>query len=132
MTLEEDIRAVCAHNPFMQLLGVEPREMERDRMVFALTLTEGLLNPYGMAHGGVLFSLADNTAGMAARGDGRSYVTLSSSFNFLQPGRAGDTIRAQAIVRRRGRATCYVDVDILDSGGALLASGNSVFYCIEQ
>lgn len=132
MTVEEDIRAICAYNPFMQLLGVEPREMERDRMVFALTLNDHLLNPYGIAHGGVLFSLADNTAGMAARGDGRSYVTLSSSFNFLRPGKAGDTIQAEAKVRRRGGATCYVNVDITDSAGELLASGNSVFFCIEK
>lgn len=131
MSLEEDIRAICAHNPFMQLLGVEPREMERDRMVFSLTLTPELLNPYGIAHGGVLFSLADNTAGMAARGDGRSYVTLSSSFHFLRPGQAGDTIRAEAKVRRRGSGTCYIDVDITDSQGELLASGSSMFYCIE-
>ncbi len=132
MTLEEDIQNICAHNPFMQLLGVKPREMERDRMVFALTLTDELLNPYGIAHGGVLFSLADNTAGMAARGDGRSYVTLSSNFNFLRPGQAGDTITAQATVNHRGSTICHVDIVVQDSQGGLLASGNSVFYCIDK
>jgi len=132
MTNREEIEAICASNQFMKLLGIHTVDVGGDRAVLELTAQPILENPYGIVHGGALYTLADCACGMAARGDGRSHVTLSSSFNFLRPGRLGDTIRATATVRRRGGSTCYVEVEVTDSAGELLCGGNSTFYCIEK
>ena len=42
-------------------------------------LTETSVNPFGIAHGGYIFGLADTAAGIAAMTDGRKAVTLNSS-----------------------------------------------------
>ena len=57
---------------------------------------------------------------------------MSSNFTFLRSAEVGDTIRAQAKVRRRGRTTCYTEVDILSGSGWLLASGSAVFCEVER
>jgi len=132
MGMQEDIEVICRKNHFMRYNHIKLTEMAPDWAVCELTLVEESLNPLGVAHGGVLYSMADCATGIAARSDGRRYVTLSSSFNFLRSGQAGDTVRAEAKVRRRGRSTCYVDLDITDSQGKLLCSGNFTFFCIDE
>ena len=127
----EELKRLIAANRFLQHNHIRLEVLEEDYVVMALTLTEDSLNAYGYAHGGVLYTIADSATGIAARTNGHRYVTLSSSFNFLHSGLLGDTIRAEGRVRRRGKTTCYAEVDVTNQDGQLLASGNFVFYQVD-
>ena len=118
-------------NAFMEHNFIEVAELTPDRAVTSLTIRPEVRNPYGMIHGGALYTLADNATGMAAHMDGRSYVTQSSNMYFLRNQTEG-VIRAEATVRRRGRTTCLVEVDITGENGALLATGTFVHFCVDQ
>ena len=131
MDIKEEMTDYCETHTFMSRNHIRLAEVERDRAVTALEAEADCLNPYGFVHGGALYTMADCAGGAAARTDGRKYVTISSSFNFLHSGRPGDLIRAEARVRRRGRTTCYVDVDLTNEKRELLASGNFTFFSIE-
>ena len=52
--------------PFAQLLGIKFEEMGGGRCRASLEVKHHLLNPHGIAHGGVTFSLADSVCGGAA------------------------------------------------------------------
>ena len=130
MGMEEDMQALCTANEFMNHNHIKLKELSEGRAVMELAVVKESLNPYGIVHGGALYTMGDCASGIAARSDGRRYVTLSSSLNFLRSGKEGDTIQAVGQVRHRGRTTCYVDVDILGPDGRLLASGNYTFFCI--
>ena len=52
--------------PFAQLLGMKFEEMAGGRCRASLQVKQHLLNPHGIAHGGVTFALADSTCGGAA------------------------------------------------------------------
>ncbi len=129
--IQAQIEIDCASNSFMLYNHIHIKELQPDRAVTELTVTKDNVNPYGIAHGGALYTMADCACGIAARSDGRRYVTISSSFNFLRSAPQGETVFAESQVRRRGCSTCYVDVDITDSQGQLLASGNFTFFRIE-
>ena len=118
-------------NAFMEHSFIKVTEAAPDRAVASLTVRPEVLNPYGVAHGGALYTMADNAAGIAAHGDGRSYVTQSSNLYFLSNQREG-TIRAEANVIRRGRTTCLVGVEITGEDGKRLASGTFVYFCVDQ
>lgn len=132
MLAPDGILTLCEKNEFMNYNHIHLKEAEHDRTVMELTVVKESLNPYGIAHGGVLYTMGDCAAGLAARSDGRRYVTLSSSFNFLRSGQLGDTIQATGTIRHRGRTTCVAEVDITDSQGRLLASGSYTFFCVEN
>ena len=102
----------------------------RDHAVFRLTIRPESKNPYGMVHGGAIYTMADNATGAAAHTDGRSYVTQTSSLHFLRNQPEGD-ILADARVRHRGRSTCLVTVDILGEDKTLLATGEFTFFCVD-
>ena len=118
-------------NAFMKHNFMEVEEVTPDRAVTSLTIRPETRNPYGMVHGGAVYALADNATGMAAHTDGRSYVTQSSNLYFLRNQPEG-VIRAEATVRRRGRTTCLVEVDVTGDDGALLATGTFAHFCVDQ
>ena len=109
----------------------ELEDVEQDRAVYRLDIRPEILNPYGMVHGGALYTMADDAAGSAAHTDGRHYVTQNGSLHFLKNQGSG-TIRAEGRVRRRGKATCLVEVDITNESGELLATGQFSYFCIDQ
>lgn len=116
-------------NSFINWIGIELEELETDRAVVRLEPGRQHLNPYGIVHGGVYATMADTAAGIAARTDGRDYVTQCSSLNYLHSQREG-TIRAEARVRHRGRSTCVVEAEVTGTDGKLLATGTMTFFCL--
>ena len=125
----ERTRRLLEKNSFGSWIGIELAELEADRAVVRLKPDQQHLNPYGIVHGGVYCTMADTVAGIAARTDGRDYVTQCSSMNFLRSQSEG-TIRAEARVRHRGRSTCVVEANVTGTGGKLLATGTMTFFCL--
>lgn len=129
--LEMRTRERIKTNAFMIHNHIEIESVEPDRAVFRLEIRPESKNPYGMVHGGAIYTLADNATGSAAHTDGRYYVTQTSSLHFLRNQSEG-TVRAEARVRHRGKSTCLVEVDITGTGGLLLATGEFTFFCVDK
>lgn len=130
-SLEQQAKEISRQNAFtiynhMELVSVSP-----DRARYQLTIHSDSKNPYGIVHGGAIYALADNAAGVAVHSDGRSYVTQTGTLHFLSNQTRG-TIYADATVRHRGRHTVLAVVDILGDSGKLLATGEFTFFRIER
>ena len=119
-------------NPFFDHNGMRMVLREKDHSMAELTVAEDSCNTYGRVHGGAFYTLGDNAAGNAVHTDGRLYVTQESSFHFLHNVTVGHTVRAEAVVRHRGRATCLAEVTFTDETGRLLALGEYTFFCISK
>lgn len=115
---------------FSRYNGFELEIMEQDRVVYRLDIRRNSLNPYGVVHGGALYTMADDAAGVAIHTDGRHYVTQTGTLHFLS-NRPQGVIRAEGRVRRRGKQTAFASVEITDEQGALLAAGDFVYFCID-
>lgn len=118
-------------NTFMLYNHIEIESVEPDRAVFRLAIRPESKNPYGMVHGGAIYTMADNATGTAAHTDGRYYVTQTSALHFLRNQSEG-VVRASAHVRHRGKSTCLVAVDITGDDGKLIATGEFTFFCVDK
>ena len=88
------------------------------------TLKPELLNPSGIAHGGLIATLTDVAAGlMALQADDwvHNIVTQSCHLHYLRPG-TGEHLRAESRVIRKGRRVCVVQVDCLTDDDRLCAT----------
>lgn len=128
---EEELRIRLRKNAFSIHSHMELESLEQDRAVYRLNISEESMNPYGMVHGGALYTLADDAAGTAAHSDGRCYVTQSGNLHFLD-NRAHGVIRAVGTVRHRGRSTVLIAVDIVSEDGAILATGEFSYFCVNR
>ena len=76
-------------NPFLDYNHIKVVSASPDRAEMAVELVPESRNLYGFMHGGLIYTLLECTAGLAARQDGRRYVTQSSHINFLTNCRQG-------------------------------------------
>ena len=129
--LEMKTRERVQANAFMLHNHIELESVEQDCAVFRLTIRPESKNPYGMVHGGAIYTLADNATGAAAHTDGRFYVTQTSSLHFLRNQSQG-TVWAEAHVRHRGHSTVLTAVDITGDDGRLIATGEFTFFCVDK
>ena len=117
-------------NAFAVFNHLEVEHVEPDYAVFRLEIRPESKNPFGFVHGGMLAGMADNAAGYAAHSDGRTYVTQSSHLNYIH-NQANGVIRAAGRVLHRGKTVCLTRVDITGEDGALLATGELSFFCVD-
>jgi acyl-CoA thioesterase len=89
-------------------LGMELLEAGGGRAVVRMTVTEGLMNGHAVAHGGVVFALADTAFACACNSYGPVTVAAGAEITFVRPVRAGDVLTAYAQERVRfGRSGLY-------------------------
>ncbi len=86
--------------------------------VCRLAISERHLNEAGVAHGGVLFTLADTALGLCA---GPSWVGTQFSLQLLRAVRVGDVIEARATEEHRSRRLLSYAVR-LERDGALVGT----------
>ena len=106
-------------------LGRQIIEVKEDSARAQVPVTNRVLQPYGLVHGGVYAALAESLASMATaaavRDDGNIAVGLSNATSFVRPATTG-VVHALASRRHRGRTTWIWDVDMTDDEGRLCAT----------
>ena len=128
---EREFDAIAAANAFARHNGITTRQTGDGTAESFLDIGPDSRNPYGMLHGGAYYTLADCAAGAACRTDGRKYVTLHGSMDFVRSAREG-RVTALARVEHRGRTTCLVSVAVTGADGAVCASGRYAFFCLGE
>lgn len=106
-------------------LGFEIIEVKEASARARVPVTNRVLQPYGLVHGGVYAALAESLASVATAAavwdDGNIAVGLSNQTSFMRPATEGH-VNATAIRRHRGRTTWIWDVDLTDDDGRLCAT----------
>jgi len=82
---------------FSQWLGIERVEEGAGHCTLRMRVRREMLNGFGIAHGGISYSLADSALAFASNSHGRHAVSIETSISHVQPVRAGDVLTARAI-----------------------------------
>ena len=102
-----------------ELLGMEVTEMAKDRAVVTMLVREDMLNGHAIAHGGLVFTLADTAFAMACNSEGSVTVSTGAEITFFAPGHPGELLTAVAVRRsQRGRNAIY-DVEVRNEAGVI-------------
>lgn len=126
---ERRIREAFAAVPFAHFLGVQLGSLKRGEATLHLDLRDELKRNNGVAHGGVVASLADTAAAFAIMTlleSEQTTTTVDLTVHYLRPLFEG-RITAHARVLRAGRRVIVVSVDVLDETKLLLATALTSF-----
>lgn len=132
MQLEQIMRKTVEENAYMQFLGIELLELREGYAFARMKCREELNNPYGILHGGSLYSLADIVAGSAGCMCGHFVTTVSGNLNFLLPAEQTEYVYCEAVQLRQGKHLSVFDVRIKDDKDRVLDSGEFTFFITEQ
>jgi uncharacterized protein (TIGR00369 family) len=114
-----------------RLVGFALTAVEPGRAVFEMEVDQRHHNPMGTLHGGIYCDLADAAMGYAyaaTLSEGESFTTIELKINFLRAVRQGK-LTAEAKVVKAGSTLGYIECDVRDQSGTLVARAAST--CIK-
>jgi acyl-CoA thioesterase len=116
--------------PFADLLGVHRAAMGDGRSRFELAIRADHMNPHGVVHGGVVYTLVDYAMGGALTSrlaPGERCATLEIKINYLAPATAG-RLAAEARVVERSARIGVLEARVQDEAARLIALATGTFY----
>jgi uncharacterized protein (TIGR00369 family) len=126
--LDEIRQRIAAEKfPICELLGMKILGVETGKAAVQLIVTVNHYNPVGTMHGGIYCDLADMAMGLAfmtTLESGQSLATVELKMNYFRPV-TGGVVRADASVLHRGKSTGFIECDIRDEEGRLVARSAS-------
>ena len=80
------------NDPMSQWLGIERLEDGPGQSKLRLIVRPEMLNGFGIAHGGITYSLADSALAFASNAHGMQAVSVETSISHLKPVKSGDVL----------------------------------------
>ncbi len=127
----EQIQAIFDRSPFIAFLGLRVVDVDHDKGEIKVSMP---LRPElerragtGQFHGGPLASFIDTVGDFAVGMEvGGGVPTINMRIDYLRPA-VGESVTGVARVRRMGRSTAVVDVDVFDASEKLVAIGRCTY-----
>ena len=113
--------------PVARLIGFQSGEIANGRAVITLAAGKQHANPMGTLHGGILCDIADAAMGLAfasTLAPDETFTTIELKINFFRPVWEAH-LRAEGKVVRRGATIGYVESEVTDEQGRLVAKASS-------
>ena len=110
-------------NGFIKNNGFKLIELNEEEACVEYEIDNSGLNSINIVHGGILFGLADTTAGALACMSGKFPITTNASINYLNPAKKGKIIGI-AKKLREGNLIGVYEVKIYDEDNTLLCISN--------
>lgn len=109
---EEPVAVMMAADAASRALGIELVEHGPGRAVTRMTVRKDMVNGHAIAHGGLVFTLADTAFACACNSYGPVAVAAGAEIVFVAPAALGDELTAEAMVRTRFGRTGIFDVSV--------------------
>ena len=96
MTAKEIVSKMFDNDAFSQWLGITIENVAEGTCTLSMEIRNEMTNGFGIAHGGITYSLADSALAFAANSHGRQSVSIDTSINHIETLKKGDKIVAVA------------------------------------
>jgi uncharacterized protein (TIGR00369 family) len=112
----EHVREIFYRANFIRDLDIRLEKVSEGTCETSLVVHERLLQQHGFIHGGVIATMADHTAGGAARSVSgeKDVLTVEFKINYLRPA-IGDRLRCAASVLRAGKTVIVAEALVFAS-----------------
>jgi acyl-CoA thioesterase len=93
---ERLVQAMMDRDAFSQWLGITVRGVRPREATVAMTVRPEMVNGFGVAHGGIVYSLADSALAFASNTHGRVTVSIENAITYPKAVHVGDELIAVA------------------------------------
>lgn len=122
------VDAMYNNDPFSQWLRIERLEDAPGRSVLRMTVRPEMCNGFGIAHGGITYSLADSALAFASNSHGMKAVSVETSISHTAPVRSGDLLTATAEEEHRSNKIANYRVAVMNQEDKVVALFKGIVY----
>jgi acyl-CoA thioesterase len=125
---ETVVKGMLVKDAFSDWLGIEALEIAPRRSTCRMKVRAEMVNGFGVAHGGVAYSLADSALAFACNTQGKVTVAIENSISYPHPVSAGDTLTAVAEEESFTNRLGYYRVTVRNQNDLLVAIFRGTVY----
>lgn len=123
------VDAMMEKDYFSQWLGIVRLEEREGYCRLQMAVRPEMCNGFGIAHGGITYSLADSALAFASNSKGKHALSIETSISHIQPLQAEDGIIATAEEKSSGNKISIYEVRVeREEDGALVALFKGTVY----
>lgn len=130
MTYEELRNQINSADEYSSRLGLVVTELDENGAKTELPILKEYHNPFRTVHGGILFTVADVTGGVAAYSNGSPVCTVDCDLHYLNAGLGAKRLYASAQKLKIGKRLLVYDVFVYDEKDVLLCKGTFTYSVI--
>lgn len=122
------VDAMYNNDPFSQWLGIRRIDEGPGRSVLQMTVRNEMLNGFGIAHGGISFSLADSALAFASNAHGQKALSIETSISHTVPVKNGDVLTAIAEEKTKTNKIGIYEVTVKNQRDEIVALFKGIVY----
>jgi acyl-CoA thioesterase len=129
---ERVVAGMMARDAFSQWLGISVVRGAPDASTIRMTVRSEMVNGFGVAHGGIAYSLADSALAFAANTHGRVTVAIDNGITYPAAVLVGDELTAVAELESSTKKLGFFGVRVTNQNGVLVAAFKGTVYKTEK
>jgi acyl-CoA thioesterase len=118
---ERVTRVMLERDALSDWLGLELLEVAPRRCTCRMTVRPEMVNGFGVAHGGIVYSFADSAFAFACNTQGHVTVSIENSITYPAAIHPGDVLMAAASEEAASSRLGYYRVDVTSQHGVTVA-----------
>ncbi len=115
------VRRLLKFDRVFNMFEMEMVELNHERCVIEMTVTEEMTNGAGVCQGGVIFILADTAMAMSASSHDEMALATNGSIEWVKSAYPGDRLTAIGTTRWKGKRPSLHDAVVTNQNGAEIA-----------
>lgn len=132
MSPEDVFHRMFDQDAFSKWMGMELIAVGPGACTLRMRVRAEMLNGFGVAHGGITFSLADSAFAFACNSHGRHAVSIHCTVEHVAPVREGDVLTAEATEEHLGNQVSNYAIRVTKADGTAVAFFRGVAYRKKQ
>ncbi len=129
---EQIVEGMLARDEFTRWLGIDVLEIRPAYCVCRMTVRDEMVNGFGVAHGGITFSLADSAFAFACNTQGRIAISIENGITYPAPVHPGDLLTATATEETASSRLGFYRVAVTNQQGETVALFRGTAYKTNQ
>jgi acyl-CoA thioesterase len=129
---ERVVAGMMAQDAFSRWLGIEIVAVAPDTSTVRMTVRPEMVNGFGVAHGGIVYSLADSALAFASNTHGKVTVAIDNAISYPAAVNVGDELTATATMMSSSRRLSFLNVSVVNQAGETVATFKGTVYKTEK
>ncbi|MDA1081700.1 MAG: hydroxyphenylacetyl-CoA thioesterase PaaI [Gemmatimonadetes bacterium] len=125
---ERVVGGMMAKDEFSKWMGMSVVDVRPRTATVRMTVRAEMVNGFGVAHGGVAYSLADSALAFASNTHGKVTVAINNAISYPAAVNVGDVLTAVADSEGESRRLGYYRVVVRNQDDAIVATFTGTVY----
>ena len=109
------VQRMLDKDAFTREIGMELLEIDAGRCVLRMQVKPSMTNGFGIAHGGITYSLSDSAMAFASNAHGNIAMSIETSISHLKKVALGEVLTAETREINRGKTVGRYEVVVTNS-----------------